>query len=112
MSVYEFPPRLCLRSYVSLDSRYGTTFLPAFCPFDWLSVRVVMTLRRTWRDLLMSILSFACYPVVPVKLYFSEPAKSTSWSFETVTLTGSLKSCDSIVKLKMLCDRELKSLRL
>ena len=71
-----------------------------------------MTLRRTWRDLLISILSFACYPVVPVRLYFSEPAKSTSWSFDTVTLTGSLKSCDSIVKLKILWDRELKSLRL
>ena len=50
--------------------------------------------------------------MVPVKLDFSEPAKSTSCSLLTVTLTGSLRSYDSIVTENMLWDLEEKSLRL
>lgn len=61
-----------------------------------------MTFLSTCNDLFMSILSRACYPVVPVKLYFSEPAKSTNCNLLTVTFTGSLRSCDSTVIEKIL----------
>ena len=33
------------------------------------------------------MLSLAYYPVVPVRLYFSEPAKSTNYSLLVVTFT-------------------------
>lgn len=75
------------------------------------SDKAVITFRSTCNDLLISILSLACWPVVPVRPYFSDPAKSTSYSLETVTF-WSLKSCDSIVTVKMECERDEKSLRL
>ena len=62
--------------------------------------------------MLISVASFAYRPVVPVKLYFSLPAKSTNCNLETVILFGSFKSVDSKVKLKIQWDLELTSLRL
>ena len=56
------------------------------------SVSAVITLRNTCNDLLISEASLAYCPVVPVRDCFSEPAKSTSCSLETVMLFGSLKS--------------------
>ena len=75
------------------------------------SERAVITLRRTCSDLFISMLSLACWPVVPVRPCFSEPAKSTSYNLETVTF-WSLKSWDSMVIVKIECDLEEKSLRL
>ena len=56
MSVYELPPKLCFKSCVSLLSLYGMKF--GSIPFlD--SVSAVMTLLRTVKLLLISILSLA-----------------------------------------------------
>lgn len=55
----------------------------------------MITFHNTNRDLLMSIDSFAEIPVVPVCPTLSDPAKSTSYSFETTTssmLAGSIVS--------------------
>lgn len=48
----------------------------------------LITYRRIKSDLLISILSFAYFPSAPVKLILSEPAKSTSSSFEDRKLSG------------------------
>jgi hypothetical protein len=74
ISVYELPPRLYFKSYVSLLSLYGTNF--GLSPFY--SVRAVMTFLKTNKLLLISIPSLSYWPVVPVRLCFSEPAKSTN----------------------------------
>jgi len=58
------------------------------------------------------MLSLACCPVVPVKLYFSEPARSTSYNLLTVTFIGSLISAASIVNEKILWLLLENSLRL
>lgn len=98
MRVYELPPRLYFKSWVSLLSLYGTNLWSAFL----FSVNAVMTFLNTNKLLLISILSLACTPVVPVKLCFSEPAKSTSYKRLTVTLTCDLISCVSMVREKIL----------
>jgi len=108
MSVYELPPRLYLRSWVNLDSLYGTNLglSPRY------SVKLVITFLRTSKLLLISIDSLAWIPVVPVKLYFSEPARSTSCKRLTVTLALDLISYASIVKENILWERLENSLRL
>jgi len=58
------------------------------------------------------MLSLACCPVVPVKLYFSEPARSTSYNLLTVTFIGFLISAASIVNEKILWLLLENSLRL
>lgn len=77
-----------------------------------LTVRAVITFRSTWSDLLISVASFACWPVVPVKACFSLPARSTNCSFDTQILLGSFRSYDSIVNEKIQCDLDDTSLRL
>lgn len=106
------PPNDYFKRLVSLDSRYGITRLSGFFNFYSISVNAVITFLKTWSDLLISAASFACYPVVPVKLCFSEPARSTNYNFETVIRLGSFGSYDSIVKLKIQCDLELTSFKL
>lgn len=54
----------------------------------------------------MSIDSFAVTPVVPVYEIFSEPAKSTSWSFDVTTLSKFKGSTVSTVIVKIAWDRE------
>lgn len=56
---------------MSLDSRYG------ICP-SGSSARLVITCRKVKSDLLMSMLSLANRPSLPVRLVRSEPARSTS----------------------------------
>jgi len=46
--------------------------------------------------------SLAWMPVVPVRLYFSEPAKSTSYNLLTVTFAFDFISWASIVKENIL----------
>ena len=64
----------------------------------------------------MSMLSFAYYPVVPVSPYFSEPAKSTSYSLLTVTpespTAASFTSWDSTVRQNIVWDLEDVSFKL
>lgn len=84
--------------------------LPVF--FSSFSVSAVITFLNTWSDLLISLASLAYWPVVPVNDCFSLPARSTSYSFETVMLLGSLRSWDSIVNEKMQWLLEETSLRL
>ena len=61
---------------MSLESLYGGILLL----FD--SDKVAITYLRVINDLLISILSLACLPSVPVKLILSDPAKSTNSNFE------------------------------
>ena len=109
--MYEFPPKDYLSSEVSFDSLYGINSESLFF-FSSLTVRAVITFRKTCSDLLISVASFACWPVVPVKACFSLPAKSTSCSFETQILFGSLRSYDSIVNEKIQCDLDDTSFKL
>jgi hypothetical protein len=82
--------------------------VPPFC-----SVKAVMTFLSTSKDLLISMLSLAYWPVVPVSPCFSEPARSTSYSLLTVTVSElCFKSCDSTVRQNMVCDLEDKSFKL
>lgn len=111
MSVYELPPRDCFSKLVSFDSLYGMNVLSLLLFFSF-SVKAVITLRSTCRDLLISLASFACWPVAPVRFYFSLPARSTSWSFEVVMLFGSWRSVDSMVRRKIQCERDETSFRL
>ena len=69
---------------------------------DFYSVRAVITFLNTSRLLLISILSFAYCPVVPVNPYFSEPAKSTSCNLETVIESAAcFRSYDSTVRVNI-----------
>ena len=85
-------------NFESLYGMYESEFAPIFC----LSTNAVITCLRVNKLLLISILSFAYCPVVPVKLYFSEPARSTSYNLLTVTFIGFLMSAASIVNEKIL----------
>lgn len=66
----------------------------------------MMTFHRTNNDLLMSIDSFAEIPVVPVWPTLSEPAKSTNWSFDTITSSMLAGSIVSSVIVKIAWDLE------
>lgn len=112
MSVYEFPPKDYFNNEVNFDSLYGMNSADSLPLLSSLTVRAVITFRSTWSDLLISVASFACWPVVPVKACFSLPARSTSCSFDTQILLGSFKSCDSIVNEKIQCDLDDTSFRL
>lgn len=70
------PPIDYFSKHVSLESLYGGMLLL----FD--SERVAITYLRVIRDLLISMLSLACLPSVPVRLILSDPAKSTNSNFE------------------------------
>ena len=77
------------------------------------SVNAVITFLNTSKLLLISILSFAYYPVVPVNPYFSDPAKSTNYNLLTVKDSPAcLSSCYSTVKVKIVWDLEDKSFKL
>jgi hypothetical protein len=65
-------------------------------------VRAVITLRRVNSDLFISIDSFYIFPsALPVKLYLSEPAKSTICSFDIILLCGLLTCTYSTMTLKI-----------
>ena len=77
IKLYELPPIDCFRMDVSFESQYGTwTF---YFPLPLLaSERILITWRNVNNDLLMSILSFANRPYVPVIQILYDPAKSTN----------------------------------
>jgi hypothetical protein len=100
IAVFELPPKLSLRSHVKTylitvnsqarqdsvngertESRYGTnsSALPFFfLPASWLATASVeMTLPSVVRDLLILAPSLRRWPVAPVELARSDPAKST-----------------------------------
>lgn len=117
---------------VSLDSRYGIkpppppppmqlSLLSPFralppanpLPPPFYSVSAVITFLSTSKLLLISMLSLACYPVVPVRPCFSLPARSTSCSLLTVIDSPAcLRSYCSTVRVKIVCEREDKSFKL
>ena len=65
---------------MSLESLYGicALFFPA-------SVRALITWPRQRRPLLILIPSFRSWPVAPVFLILSEPAKSTKWNLAEIS---------------------------
>lgn len=70
------------------------------------SVKDAMTLRNVNRLLLISIDSFYARPSVFVKLYRSEPARSTIYSLLMIVLSGFETSVCSTVMLKIVCERD------
>lgn len=64
----------------------------------------MITFQRTNNDLLMSIDSLAEMPVVPVCPTLSDPAKSTNWSFDTITSSIFAGSIVSSVIVKIAWD--------
>ncbi len=100
ISVYEFPPKDCLRSEVNFESQYGIcTFSLSTFPLAILE-RAVITFLKVRRDWLISMDSFYAIPVVPDMPTLSEPARSTNYSLETTRLSVTL-SIDSKVKVKI-----------
>ena len=89
------PPIDCFNKQVNLESLYGGIVLL----FE--SARIAMTCLKVISDLLISILSFAYFPSVPVRLILSEPAKSTNSSLEIIHESGFLISTLSIFNSKI-----------
>mmetsp|Transcript_9894 Transcript_9894/g.40048 ORF Transcript_9894/g.40048 Transcript_9894/m.40048 type:complete len:298 (-) Transcript_9894:980-1873(-) len=80
MHVRELPPSESCSSRVSLESRYGTCRCrgPRSCfRRSWSSAMALITLPRASRPLLMLMDSLNLCPDAPVRLFRSEPARST-----------------------------------
>ena len=80
MHVRELPPSESCSSRVSLESRYGTCRCrgPRSCfRRSWSSAMALITLPRASRPLLMLMDSLNLRPDAPVRLFRSEPARST-----------------------------------
>jgi len=77
MLVFEFPPSAFYNIQVSFDSQYGTTMLiVSFFPAA-LSAKILMTLPKKLKDLLMFDPSVCLYELSPMVSALSEPARST-----------------------------------
>ena len=116
------PPRESWRMRVSLELRYGMNYLPEAAFFS--SVRAAMTFPRASSPWLIWIPSCRVFPVAPVFLILSEPARSTKWNFAEIfssEVTGSasgpvasapsvgyvtLTIFCSIVTVKIACERD------
>mmetsp|Transcript_151008 Transcript_151008/g.263113 ORF Transcript_151008/g.263113 Transcript_151008/m.263113 type:complete len:232 (-) Transcript_151008:491-1186(-) len=96
--VLALPPRDSCSTRVSFESRYGT------CVY-FLSVSALMTLPKAERDRFIFFASSNRSPEAPVLATFSLPARSTKWSFPTLTERSCRFFC-SIVSMKTRCDRE------
>ena len=70
------------------------------------SVSDCITLRSVKRLLLISIDSFYATPSVLVRLWRSEPARSTIYSLLMIVLSGLLTNTCSTVMLSIVCDLE------
>ena len=75
ITVWLFPPRLCLNKHVNLLSLYGI-YLAAKLGFLY-AVNAVITFLKVNKLLLISIDSFIILPSTAVRDCLSEPAKST-----------------------------------
>jgi hypothetical protein len=72
--VFELPPSDSDKILVSFDSRYGICVA-------FLSVRALMTFPSVVKLLLIIFASSSVCPAAPVFDIFSEPAKSTRYSY-------------------------------
>ena len=104
----EFPPRLCWRNRVSLESRNG------MCSRGRPSESLLMTSPRVINDLLMLMPSLSRSPTAPVWSARSDPARSTRLRWATLmarpsSSRSSSSEDDSTMTLKMVCD--LKTIR-
>uniref|UniRef100_A0A3B5BLB6 Uncharacterized protein n=1 Tax=Stegastes partitus TaxID=144197 RepID=A0A3B5BLB6_9TELE len=107
MTVFALPPRESWSSRVSLESLYGTWVL-------FPSTRAEMTFPRAERDRLILAASFRRFPLAPVLLWRSLPARSTMFSFPTRMWSSPSgpTSLHSTVMTKMAWERELRSFML
>lgn len=79
---------------------YTDSFFPLL-----MSLSALMHYLSVNSDLLISMLSFCVFPVTAVRLYRSLPAKSTSCSFDKITLSGLAGSIYSKVNVNRECER-------
>jgi hypothetical protein len=90
MTVLVFPPRESWSKRVNLESLYGICL-------DYPSTREEITLPRAVKERLILIPSFKVYPVAPVLLDLSDPAKSTKFNLPALILCSpSISSAVSI----------------
>lgn len=87
------PPSESCNNLVSLESLYGIWWvLP--------STKAEITFPRALRERLILVAYFIPYPVAPVLLALSDPARSTRFNLDALNLNLSLSfssgSCDSI----------------
>lgn len=82
--VFAFPPRLSLRTKVSLLSRYGMWV-------DFLAEdKAWMQFPSAERDWLIFLASSSVFPVAPVLLTFSLPARSARFSLPSFVLPSGI----------------------
>jgi len=100
--VQEFPPRESCSILVSLESQYGTCWALFVS-----SVKAEITFPNDSKPLLILMPSFIVFPVAPVFLILSLPARSTKWNFATMNsslwLTSSPPSVYTPYKSSMIC---------
>ena len=90
ITVLVLPPRESYSNLVSLESLYGICL-------DFPSTKEDITLPKAVKERLILIPSFNVYPVAPVLLDLSDPAKSTKFNFPALILySPSISSAVSI----------------
>lgn len=82
MQVFELPPNESLNKKVNLESLYGICL---YFPYAT-SSRLLITNPSVVKDLLIFEASFNLSPTVLDIFYLSEPAKSTKFSLELLTI--------------------------
>ena len=82
MRVFVFPPKESCRSLVNLESLYG------ICPPFFPSTKEFITFPSAVKDKLILAPYFNLSPVASVLDCLSEPAKSTRFIFEALTLSA------------------------
>ena len=101
--VTELPPRESLRKCVNLESLKGICFF-----FFDDSANELITLHKTWRDLLMLHPYLNLYPSTFVCLTLSLPARSTICNFAFLVFMSYYPVVSHSTKmLKITCDLEL-----
>lgn len=87
MKVLLLPPRESLRTKVSFESRKG------MCTLCFSPLRLLITMPKVVRDLLMLLASFSRSPMQAVDFCRSEPAKSTKCSLLLLRLAQPFNTC-------------------
>jgi hypothetical protein len=95
--VFELPPSEFCNTRVSFESRYGT--------YGCFFTRARMTMPRVERDLLIDFASSRVFPLAPVLLTCSDPAKSTRCSLP-IFLVPSSWFAIATVSVKRECERD------
>mmetsp|Transcript_61725 Transcript_61725/g.172415 ORF Transcript_61725/g.172415 Transcript_61725/m.172415 type:complete len:202 (+) Transcript_61725:323-928(+) len=100
IKVFALPPKLSLKSCVSLWFRYGTRLRDVLLPRD------SITSPRAVRALLISMASRIVSPAAPLRFGRSEPARSQRRTLPEIVVPAS-RSCTSRETLRNKCEREL-----